>query len=167
MSMGQRSRLADFWLDSSVLIEAHARYYAMDIAPPFWAFLDAQAAAGRVQAPLQTFQELVDYGYRLSDWVMARNATVFVEPDQQVQQSLTQIADYVIATYEPYRARQFLNGADPWLIAHAKAHGGKVVTKEIQAGPGGLTPKIPNVCAEFDVPLVRTWDMLRPLGFRF
>jgi hypothetical protein len=39
-----------------------------------------------------------------------------------------------------------------------------VVTLESKSGKRAHDIKIPNVCAAFDVPCCKTWDMMRTLG---
>ena len=63
--------------------------------------------------------------------------------------------------------RQFLAKADPWLIAHAIASGGKVVTQETRADEASPRVKIPNVCDFFGVESLNMDDMLRELGASF
>lgn len=159
--------MADFWLDSNVLIRAKNEYYAFDIAPGFWRFLDEQVERGTIRASIFVYQELEDYGDVLSEWVRKRKERMFVDPDEAVQRYLRQIADYVSQTYEPNRVRKFLGGADPWIIAHAMAYGGKVVTQETRVDPRARDAKIPNVSSHFGVTSVTTWDMLRELQASF
>jgi hypothetical protein len=157
-----------FWLDASVLIEAKRRYYAFDLAPGFWQLLDQQCDAHVIKSPLEVFHELADSGDDLSDWAKARrNGNLFVEPDDAVQEALREIADYVIGYYSEASANDFLDGADPWVIAHAKCDGGTVVTLETLVSANSSKAKIPNVCREFDVEYVDTFGMLRELGCSF
>ena len=131
--------------------------------------MDAQAAAGRIRSPITVISELHDETWgELHDWVgERRDSGLFVEPSRDVQAVFNRIADFVWANYPPEHAAHFLDGADPWLVAHAKAEGGLVVTHEIPKGLGALTPKIPNVCKEFglDDP-IGVYEMIRRLGFR-
>lgn len=87
----------------------------------------------------------------------------FIEPDPLVQSIFRQVADYVNENYEQYQASEFLDGADPWLIAHTKAYGGRVVTFEISA-PTSKKPKIPDVGEKFDVKCLNVYKMARELG---
>ena len=57
-----------------------------------------------------------------------------------------------------------MDGADPWVIAHAIAHGGVVVTFEARAPVNSHQVRIPNVCQRFDVRCITTYQMLRELG---
>ena len=57
-----------------------------------------------------------------------------------------------------------MDGADPWVIAHAIAHGGVVVTFEARAPVNSQQVKIPNVCQHFHMRCITTYQMLRELG---
>lgn len=159
--------MADYWLDSDALITAAKSYYALDLAPRFWTFLVEQIRLGTIRASSFVYQELIDFGDPLSEWVKVHKDTLFVGPDQDVQQYVAQIADYVKRTYPDNRSRQFMDGADPWVIAQAKADGGRVVTLETRVNVAAKRPKIPNICAQFNVTPKTTWEMLRELGFSF
>jgi hypothetical protein len=160
--------MQSFWLDSDVFIQAKRIYYPFDIFPGFWAFLDRQIEAQTIKSPYEVFIELCRYGDQLSDWARGhRDRGFFREPDDAVQQNFTDIADYVQDTYEEAFASKFLSDADPWVIAHAKTDGGTVVTIEKIVGQDSKRVKIPNVCREFDVPFIDTFEMLRELGASF
>ncbi|HJX13119.1 MAG TPA: DUF4411 family protein, partial [Dehalococcoidales bacterium] len=60
----------------------------------------------------------------------------------------------------------FLKGADPWVIAYAKAHGGIVVTFETPA-PFAQKPKIPDIADLFGVKHKNLWDVLDELKATF
>ena len=71
--------------------------------------------------------------------------------------------------HEQYRAEaleEFSNAADGWLTAFASATGATLVTHE-QPAPGSRNHvKLPNVCEEFGIRYVNTFEMLRRLGIR-
>ena len=69
--------------------------------------------------------------------------------------------------FERQHITAFLDKADPWVIACAKAHGFVVVTQEQLAGPGTKKIKIPNICDELDVICYNTFDMLNDLNATF
>lgn len=101
----------------------------------------------------------------LALWIRERRRTaLIVEPDAVVQAALREIADYVNGNYTVSRAASFLRGADPWVIAHALATGGVVVTQEARVPPNSTKVKIPNVCTVFGVRSISTYRMLRELG---
>ena len=60
----------------------------------------------------------------------------------------------------------FLNAADYYLVAHARAKGFTVVTAEVAADTVKKV-KIPNACRGVGVPYSTVFDMLRAEGARF
>jgi len=156
-----------FWLDADVLIQAK-RVYPSDVFPGFWTLLIEQNALQVIKSPIEVFRELAEYGDELSAWVKdQRDGNFFIEPDQKVQATFTEIADFVNDNYPRPQAKDFLAGADPWVIAHAKCEPGTVVTSERLVGPGSQQAKIPNICREFEVEWINTCDMFRELGVSF
>ena len=159
--------MVEYWLDSDVLIQAKNGPYGFDIVPGFWTFIDEMSDLGKVRASSLVYDELVDGGDELAEWVRSRQERLFVEPDQGTQVAFTPIAEYVLSAYEPAESSRFLDGADPWSIAHAVSAGGVVVTREKLVVPESKKVKIPNVAAEFGVVTTNEYSMLRELGARF
>ena len=158
--------MPEFWLDADSLIESKKGPYAFDIVPGFWTFLEQKAAEGIIASSFTVYKEFEDYEAEddLLQWAkQQKDVGFFVEPDTIVQTIFRQIADYVNNTYPQHNASDFLNGADPWIIAHAKAYGGRVVTFETSA-PYAKTPKIPDVGDHFDVKCLNVYQMARELG---
>jgi Domain of unknown function (DUF4411) len=154
----------DFWLDANIFISSHNGPYGFDIAPGFWAMIEQKAVAGVVASSMLVYDELVSASDDLRDWVRDHKDTLFIAPDELVQRQLTAVGAYVQRTYGSVEASKFLAGADPWLIAHAKVHGGAVVTHEVKVPASSKKVKIPNVCEAFGVPVVNPYEMLRRLG---
>ena len=100
---------------------------------------------------------------------ISENTGLFIQPDWSTQAESKRVSEYVRETYaqNQNQMRQFLAKADPWLIAHAIAGGGKVVTQETRAGENSRRVKIPNVCDFFGVESLNMDDMLRELGASF
>jgi hypothetical protein len=63
--------------------------------------------------------------------------------------------------YRDSAQRDFLSGADPFLVAYAQAHNHIVVSHEIDVKGERRKIKIPAVCRAFNVPYIRTFEMLR------
>jgi len=75
-----------------------------------------------------------------------------------VQAAYREISDYVDDKYKdasPAKVGDFLAKADCWIIAHALAKGGTVVTRESKVDKTSQTPKLPNVCEKFEVPFIK------------
>ena len=136
---------------------------ALDIAPGFWAALDAENLAGRVFSVEEVYQELNRHIGNdpslgpLIQWIQQRRASLFIQPGAAESAAMGRVSDFASATYSPAHCRNFLSGADPWLIAAAMARGGSVVTNERSnanrlPNPNRATGlidsaiKIPNIC---------------------
>ena len=96
-----------------------------------------------------------------------QSSDLFIEPDLAVQDTFRTITEYVQANYEPNQASEFLDGADPWVIAHARAYGGKVVIQEVRVASSSKGVKVPNVCDEVNIEVVNIYQMIRELGILF
>ena len=163
--MGTGCPLPEYWIDTDAFIQAKNGPYAFDVAPEFWEFLDRMNDARRVASSTLVRDEILKGTDELAEWARERGASaMFVEPDESTQMAFREVAQYVSQRYPPNQARKFLAVADPWLIAHAMASGGKVVTQETRADETSPRVKIPNVCDFFGVESLNMDDMLRELG---
>ena len=168
--------MPDFWIDANIYMMARRGILAFDIAPRFWNHLDHFARAGRIASPIEVCVELnnhFDSRDILIRWLRVRVNSHFAEADNFAQDYFTQIADHVIGRYSRAHADKFLTGADPWLIAHAIASGGRIVTNERptrEPGPNRNTGlidtkvQIPNIGNHFGIASVPMITMLRDLG---
>ncbi len=85
----------------------------------------------------------------------------FLTADNVVVQHLKELSEWTTSqNYEDKAVRKFLESADYYLIAHAKAHGMTVVTHEVEAETKKRV-KIPNACIGMGVDCVNTYEMLR------
>lgn len=157
-----------YCLDTNVYIEAHRRYYAFDIAPGFWDGLIRLAEEEMICSPVLVYDEMINSGNALADWAKMNRDLLFVEADESTQEIYTEIADMVERLYEPQHVQEFLSGADPWVIAHAKAHHLTVVTMETlkneqkdRNGKIGGKIHIPNVCKHVAIEYRDTFALLR------
>ncbi len=157
--------MPNFWLDSSMFIEAKNGNLGFDIAPGFWKAMDRKASEGQLASSLLVYHELVDDSDdELSRWAKDRKESrLWVVPDKLVQTKYAIIAEYVAQTYRAEEVAKAFKGADLWIIAHAMAYGGRVVTKESLVNPANKRAKIPNICNHFDIKPANTSDMLRSL----
>lgn len=160
-----------YWLDSDVLV------FAKDNIAPigykefagFWELIERNMESGIIRITKRNFQEITEGREKeddLAKWLKSRKgATVGVPPTKEVQAFAAKIGDYVYSTpqfYERHRAR-FSRGADAWLIAQAAVEGGTVVTREVPQ-PHCHAPKIPDICAHFQVKILSLIDLMKILG---
>ena len=163
--------MPEYWLDSDALMRPKDGPYKFNLVPQFWELLEDKAAEGVIASSSFVYGEIRD-AYEddpLRTWAEAHSGPpLFREPDEAVFGFLAEIGDFVRANYREEWAAHFMSGADPWLIAHAKADGGRVVTFEALAGPNAKQAKIPNVCRAVDVrDPIDTYEMLAELNANF
>ncbi len=158
-----------YLFDSNVFIEAKNRYYAFDICPGFWDWIDHvhKMEAGTV---IPVHRELVDKKDELSKWMKSRStAACFLSVDDPpTQKKFAEIAAFVQkGQYKDPAKALFLSGADPWLIAKACTMEAIVVTQEVSAPYAKRKVPIPDVCSAFGVKCLNTFDALRTLSASF
>lgn len=150
-------------------MEAAKHYYAFDLAPGFWETLARFASQGRIRSVDPVKVELVRGGGYLAKWASNDFAHAFASiDDQNVFQEYERIIEWVENQNQFFDAAkaQFAKGADGWLIAYAKVNGYVVVTLEVLNPAIKRKVPIPNICQEFHVPYVDTFEMLKDLGLR-
>src|SRR5690625_301994 len=120
-----------YLVDANVLIEAKNRYYAFDIAPGFWAWLD-QAHQHSVACSIDAVRdELLDGDDELSDWGRA-NAAFFRPIDQGTTRHFGDLTSWATSrSFTQAALADFTgNNADYLLVAYAREHQHTVVTHE-------------------------------------
>lgn len=65
-------------LDANIFIEAHRRYYGLDLCPGFWESLRHFARGGRLLSIDRVYRELEDGGDALWDWAKDSPRELFV-----------------------------------------------------------------------------------------
>lgn len=158
-----------YLLDTNTFIQAKNQYYAMDVCPGYWEWLERENGLGRIGSITEVARELKKQEDELSSWIKERNEPAFFLPvdDQQTQSVYAEIANYVVQHYEEKHFASFLNVADPWLVAKAKATGAVLVTHEALVPANSKKVKIPNICNQFDVQYISTFALLSRLEARF
>ena len=146
-----------YWIDAGVLITAKNKQYGFDLVPGFWIFIETQLRSGVVRMPKIAFEEITNGNDELARWCKERrNVGYFCvrSGQREVQERYETIANHVVSVYKPHHAAKFLSGADGWIIAHALASHGYVVTDENRRYPSKV--KIPIVARAMGA----TWKSL-------
>jgi hypothetical protein len=162
-----------FVLDSNIFIEAKQRYYAFDVCPGFWDALIWQHGRGLVVSIDRVKKELKDCEDELTHWACNQMPNeCFIETDSEyVLEAYREVIEWVMAQdqFTPEAKAEFadLENADAWVIAFAKAVGGKVVTHEKPRPDAKRRVPIPNVCDGVGVLYTDTFEMLRTLTTQF
>jgi hypothetical protein len=159
-----------YWLDSSIFITSRDTMFGFDINATFWNWIEGAAKSDIVVAPKAVYKEVVENVRTIDDlarWMKTRRKRGFcIEPDADTVAALKIVTQYVFqpgGRYQHPFALDFVSGADPWVIAHAIADGGTVVSQETDKHPLANRVRIPDVCGEFGIKCIKVWDMLREL----
>ena len=156
-----------YLLDSNVFIQAKNLQYGFDFCPAFWHWLIREHELGKVFSIEKVGDELIGGDDELSEWADARGAGFFLPPDPLVLPALSEVSVWVSGQgYESAAVNTFLQVADYFLVAHAKAHRMTVVTHEV-AADSVRKVKIPNVCIGLGIKFMSSYEMLRVEKARF
>lgn len=159
-----------YLLDSNTLIEAKNRYYNMTVCPAYWDWILHSNGKSNVASIEMVATEIKKGGDDLATWVGQNPGLFLPESDEATQESFGKVIEAIVADVEkmkPGAFEEFLIGADPWLIAKAKATGATVVTHET-FNPAIIRKfTIPNICAKLGVPYMNTFQLLNQLDARF
>ncbi|WP_237233042.1 DUF4411 family protein [Rothia nasisuis] len=157
-----------FLVDTNILVEAYRRYYAFDLVPSFWEFLDRNFDAGSLVSIKPVLDELKEGNDALTEWAKNRSHFFRDIADATTIQAMGEIADWVKQQgYWQSAVDEFLGIADYFLVAYAAAHGLTVLTHELPRPESKKRVLIPDVCRAFGVDYVDTFTMMRALGARF
>lgn len=157
-----------YLLDSDVFIQAKNLHYGIDFCPAFWAWLIDENRAGRVFSIERVGDEVLAGADDLAAWASARGPTFFLPVDATVPPSLVAVSEWATRQqYAPSAVSTFLQAADYYLVAQARAGGHVVVTHEIRAPASRRKIKIPDACNGLAIDCVTPFEMLRRERARF
>lgn len=159
-----------YLLDSNTLIEAKNRYYGIKFCPAYWDFIHKQNLASQVGSITIVQDELKKGNDELADWAKDNKQLFVGIDDEATQKSYISIVNHIApssAGMRPGAMDEFLDGADPWLIAKAIVTGATVVTHETYNPSIKKKFLIPNICTDLGVRYITTFEMLEELEAEF
>lgn len=162
-----------YLIDANVLMEANRRYYSLDLAPAFWEYLIRSAKKGPIRSIDRVYDEILKGKDDLTEWAKKSFTFAFVNTknDEKVIEIYAELMQWAIKQirYTQAAKDEFarVENADAWLIAYAKVHEYIIVTQEVLDLNIKKKIPIPNVCDQFDVKYINTFQMLRELNFKF
>ena len=159
-----------YLLDANVFITAHRSYYAFDLCPGFWDCLVHYFDAGRILSIERVRNELIGYQDELSNWAQRAPTNFFVPSlGETVTDAYREVMRWVYANdqFAIQAKNEFSEGADGWLVAYVRAHDVILVTLEKYAPGARRKVPLPNVCRQFGISYVDTFEMLGDLGVCF
>ena len=161
-----------YLLDTNIFIQANRVSYPIEVFPGFWEWLDQKNKQGLVKSIKPVYEELTDGNDTLADWVKDRNSQDWFlsvdDPDTQTAFGI--IANWVMTQNQKYKEAvisDFLQVADPWLIAKAMSSNAHIVTHESNDPLNRKKVLIPVVCEVFGVKTMNTMDLMRLTHARF
>lgn len=156
-----------YLLDANVFISAKNLHYGMDFCPAFWDWLIREHDAGKVFSIEKVADEIMAADDELARWASERDDEFFRAPDEATLPAFGAVTAWVHGRgYEPAAISTFLQDADYYLVAQARAGEHTVITHEV---PSASTRKvkIPDVCIGMDIPCMSPYQMLRRERARF
>lgn len=165
------AKKTQYLLDANVLMEAKRRYYRFGLCPGFWDCLAWQYKQGTLGS-IDRIKKEIDHGKDdLTQWAKQAAPMGFfaatTEPEIAAWFGKMVVWAQAEKQYLPEAKAEFAKGNDAWLVAYAKQHDLTVVTHETFDANVKNRVKIPNVCDEFGVHYVDTFDMLEALETQF
>lgn len=163
-------------MDANTFIEAFRRYYSFGVCPGFWAALLHHHDVGSVCSIDRVKTELLAASGppdALATWAADTTPAAFFQTTntQAIADEYAKIARWL---YEPAQKqysekgkKEFLGGADPWIIAYGKVHGTEVITHEVLNPNIERKVPIPNVCQAFGVRYANSFSMLARINAAF
>jgi len=148
-------------IDSSSLIKCR-RVYPIDVFPALWSEMDGLIQAGRLIAQEEVWIEIHKGTDFLTQWAARWRTELSVGADGAQVGMVAQIAaDYPQANYTTTTEHR----ADPWIVALARTRACSVVSEE--GGTSPVFPKVPQMCARYDVPHVNILAVMRAESWAF
>ncbi len=160
---------ARYVLDANVFMTAYHSYYSPGICQGFWDCLEHYCLEGsvlsidRVRAEILGPPGLVEWRNQAPGGMFAPSGEPEIADRFSRMQAWVRARDQFL----PAAKDEFARVADGWLAAYAKVHDVVVVTQEVFNPDIRKKVPLPNVCREFDVPYVSTFDMLNDLDVHF
>lgn len=156
-----------YLLDSNVLIEAKNRYYAFDIAPGFWDWLE-HAHEQRLACSIEAVRdELLEGNDELAQWA-GNHPDFFRSVDEGTTRHFAPLTAWASSRrYTTAAVTEFVgNTADYYLVAYAREHEHVLVTHERPQPNARARILIPDACLAMGVAYADTFAMLRQTGAR-
>jgi hypothetical protein len=150
-----------YCFDTSALLQCWARYYPVDVFPGLWDRLDGMIESGEIQCPDEVGREIAKKDDGLNEWVKAR-PQLLVALDDETQRAT---AEVLSAFPELVKELSGRNQADPFVVALARVNSLVVVSEE--KGGSQSRPRIPMVCARFEVACLDVVSFIRDRGWTF
>lgn len=162
-------------LDANIFIEAARRYYSFDFGTRFWDFLIEKAQNGILFSIDNVLKELKkgDKNDPLRQWAENSFVKYFLATNNDdVIKHYIEVINFVNNNnhnqYTQNAIDDFLkeDNADAWILAYAKYQNFIVVTHEAFNPNCKKRVLISNICEDFNIKYINTFEMLKKLNFK-
>jgi len=158
-------------IDSNVFIQAYRTYYQFDIAPGFWDSLIRLSGEGTILSIDRVEDEIKRNKDLLTDWIVTNFSLGFMSTQEDdVVEVYTRLMVWAQKQGQFSEAAVFefseVTNADAWVISYAIAKNCTLVTTEKFNPNIKKRIPIPNVCMNFSLEPIDTFEMLRRLRVR-
>lgn len=159
-----------YLLDANILITAASTYYGLKRVPEFWAWLQYQAASGRVKIPTEMYEEVLEGRKEkdeLLDWIKDDKNKAAIILDEAPKPELVRrvVAEGYANDLTDDEVERI--GRDPFLISYAFGDGERcIVTNEVSKPTKKRHNRhVPDVCETLKVSWCGPWQLNEKLGF--
>ena len=146
-----------YCIDTSSILHARIRAYPPEVFSALWSNLEQMIREGRLIASEEVYEELKRIDDETHEWAK-RHSDMFVPTDEQVQTLAAEILERYPRLVDTRKNR---SGADPFVIAAARAKDCVVVTNETRSTTPQKNPKIPNVCDDLRVECIDVLQFIK------
>ncbi len=156
-----------YLLDANVPIDANRDYYPIDRVPEFWEWLVDLGHSGQVKIPQEIYEENIARTDTVAGWLKGHVDAMRLE-EQVSEELVTRVIEQGYA--DDLNDDEIENiGQDPFLIAYSLVNpDDRVVVSNENSRPGRQRSNrhIPDVCRDFGVVPINTFELIRVLDFR-
>lgn len=163
-----------YLLDANTLIDAKRDYYPIDSVPEFWEWLVFHGKQGAIKIPIEIYEEFADATTKdgkkdaLAEWAQQQHVRDSLLIDEQAEPDLVARITYGGYVANPTDQELERIGRDPFLISYAlkDIKNRCIVTTESSIpSKKGANRKIPDVCRDFDILCIHSFQMFRQMKF--
>lgn len=159
-------------IDTNVFLDIwcppEGNIYSKSRMPELWAHIESLVGEGRIIATKEVYDELCDHASPdLKQW-LDDHKSMFSLSDKQVGYA-DDVINSVYSKYKDGYRPEVKDAADPFVVAVALEHCATVLTQEQRQDPHDPAlvngPKIPTICAEYNLPCVNIEEFVTKEGF--
>lgn len=158
-----------YLLDADVLMDAANRYYAFDLAPNFWTWLEGRHHAGDLCSVVAIRDEVQAGRGDLATWASQLDSRFWLADSSASLGAVGRLAGWAAdpqRQYRPAAVAEFMGSGDIRLIAAAAAGDHTVVTHEQPRPEAVRRIMIPDACDALRVRWASPFPVFRHLGLR-